>query len=121
MSFPQSPCLQPAGTGLGGNPAPFISILLDSFRLWRSRNDNLSKVIYETRHYSNYYQGRCDEKALPATPYSLTTWPASLSPKYTEGEMYSHVYHNEILSLCRGFSSFLPDILCNIWVYYSEI
>jgi hypothetical protein len=41
-----------------------------------------------------HLEGRYDEKGQPATPYSPQVWPASLLAKYTEREMYSHVYHN---------------------------
>jgi len=30
-------------------------------------------------------EGRCDEKALPSTPYSPYKWPASLLPKGMKG------------------------------------
>jgi hypothetical protein len=69
---------------------------------------NVAKLVSDT-------EGRCAEKGLPVyppeadKPHSPLAWPASLLQN-TLPLICSHVNHNKILSLCRGFSAHLPLI-----------
>jgi len=83
-----------------------LQILRGKSNSWRKSRE--MELCHETRpNPADYYllnppvakivlhlEGRYDEKVQPATPYSPQLRPANLLVKYTEREMYRHVYHN---------------------------